>query len=390
MLIGTRAVGLGGAFAGLAGDPSGLWYNPGGLVTARRPNIQVTTTFIGIEEVRIDNARTERDGSELDPLDLGDLHIIGGSLGGVIGLGKRRPDKTYDHAVAFGLLTPSFRQVRQRRGATVNGTETRYERDLDDTVIWAGAGYGFRASDTFSLGFSAFYVHRSMDRADRVIRLTPTGTFNDSALEVSAGNIVLAVGAHLAVSDQWTLGLTLGAPGIPITASRKQRLTTLEGEDIVTSEEGGYRVPFTARLGGSWVLAKTSTLTADVSFHAPTEYELGRPAGVDVVERGVVINANLGFEYLLIDALSLALGAYTNFTSAPEIDAAPVADALPHIDMFGATLALGYFIEHSLLRVGVNASGGAGHDVIAAGAGFERIDITRWSVQLFIGTTFRY
>ncbi|MEN9833841.1 MAG: hypothetical protein RL011_34, partial [Pseudomonadota bacterium] len=40
VLVGTRAMGMGGAFAGIADDASGIYYNPGGLAFALSNDIQ--------------------------------------------------------------------------------------------------------------------------------------------------------------------------------------------------------------------------------------------------------------------------------------------------------------------------------------------------------------
>ena len=46
--IGGRAVGLGGAFVALASDPSGLYYNPAGIVDSRHHSVQISTNLYGL------------------------------------------------------------------------------------------------------------------------------------------------------------------------------------------------------------------------------------------------------------------------------------------------------------------------------------------------------
>src|SRR5262249_17907814 len=40
-----RATGMGGAFAGIADDPSGIYYNPGGLVSGNEVSVTDSTTY---------------------------------------------------------------------------------------------------------------------------------------------------------------------------------------------------------------------------------------------------------------------------------------------------------------------------------------------------------
>ena len=40
--LGGRAVGLGGAFVALGDDPSGIMYNPAGIVDATKTSVQIS------------------------------------------------------------------------------------------------------------------------------------------------------------------------------------------------------------------------------------------------------------------------------------------------------------------------------------------------------------
>ena len=48
-IVGGRAVGLGGAFCSIADDPSGIFYNPAGIVDSRHSSLQVSTNLYGFE-----------------------------------------------------------------------------------------------------------------------------------------------------------------------------------------------------------------------------------------------------------------------------------------------------------------------------------------------------
>jgi hypothetical protein len=55
-LLGDRALGMGGAWTGLADDPSAAYYNPAGLGTAARRSLSASMQLDGFEHVKIDSA----------------------------------------------------------------------------------------------------------------------------------------------------------------------------------------------------------------------------------------------------------------------------------------------------------------------------------------------
>jgi hypothetical protein len=93
------------------------------------------------------------------------------------------------------------------------------------------------------------------------------------------------------------------------------------------------------------------------------------------------------------------VGAFTNLSSADPIPRNPTREMLPHLHLYGGSLALGYFIKHSLLRLGVVAAYGKGHDVVAADtggrpgygeSGYLRLGLKRLLVHVYLASTFRY
>lgn len=413
MLLGTRAFGLGGAYAALANDPSGLFYNPGGMVGARRSNIQVSSTFFVVDDLRLDTEAMElSDSRDLESFGLDDLTIVGAIVGGIFGLGERRPDKTWNHALAVALMLPEFENLSQRRELVGAATTRRFERELQEGELWLSVGYSARVAEGVGLGLSAIYMHRYFDRTDRtLLRSTPypadapsTGFLEaDTLYSVSTGNLVFVGGVHFTLPEGFQLGVAVGSPGIPIShdgSLRYAERSTIGGhkEENYETDSGGVRVPFFVRVGGAWVWTRRMTVTADVTVHGPVDYDLldapGAAARAPVptsITREAVANVNVGVEYLFVEKLSLAVGFYTDLSSAPAIPESPTHDMLPRIDVFGGTMALGYFLEHSLLRIGLGYSRGVGYDVVRTDyGGYERAESRRQSFSIFVGSTFRY
>jgi len=430
--IGTRSVGLGGAFVGLGNDPSGLWINPAGLTFARRNDININTSFYGFEFLRQDLGEQEsqntKDAKDFSFFD--DLRVIPVTFGGVIGLGKQRPDKTFTHSIAFLFGYPNYSQLIQAREGVFTsaaGEERDYfKHDHNDRTLCSAVGYAVRISDRLSLGFGLFYVNRLLDRTDQSIhQFQPAAgvltEFSDTRTHLvhSSHSLMLNAGVRLDLSEAWSLGLSLQSPDIPLSGDSDleviaNRAIRDAGGDLVTSsdkldfaaDEVHTRRPLNLRLGFAFEYPETLTVTGDVIVYARTHYRIFNDTAVapylpmpSVVQRQAVVNARVGFEYLLIKQMSVAVGAFTNFSSAPDIPARPAREMLPHIHLFGGTLATGYYLKHSLIRLGFAVMYGSGHDVVAltpdwrAGQpspGYKRVGIDRLTLFAYLATTFRY
>ena len=430
--IGTRSVGLGGAFAGLGNDPSGLWINPAGLNFARRNDININTSFYGFEFLRQDLGEHEsqeaKDTKGFSFFD--DLRVIPVTFGGVIGLGQQRPDKTFTHAIAFLFGYPSYRQlIQDREGivSSIDGEERNYFKHThNDRTLCTGAGYAVRISDKLSLGFGIFYINRLLDRTDQTIhQFKPADgdsvEFSDTRTNLvhSSHALMLNAGVRLDLSEAWSLGASMQSPDIPVGGDSDLEVIANQairdaGGDLATgsqkldfmTDQVHTRRPLNLRLGFAFEYPETLTVTGDVIVYALTSYRIFDDVLAEPylpmpsrVERQAIVNARLGFEYLLHKRMSVALGAFTNFSSAPEIPAQPSKEMLPHIHLFGGTLATGYYLKHSLIRLGFAVMYGSGHDVVALSPdwrsdqpspGFKRVGIDRLTLFAYLATTFRY
>jgi len=151
---GSRAAGLGGAFAAIANDVHTLHYNPAGLVFLRRKEFSATHSL-------------------LHP-GLSDGSRIGSSL---IAYGQPL-------SFAAGTLGFGWREL--------DGADLVSERTLT-------LGYGRRISQKWALGFNFKQLYRHFN--------APSGTTSDSG-RVSPGRLAPAFASG---SSKWNIGLDLGA-----------------------------------------------------------------------------------------------------------------------------------------------------------------------------------
>ncbi|MBI3180373.1 MAG: hypothetical protein HYZ27_11970 [Deltaproteobacteria bacterium] len=422
-VVGGRAVGLGGAFTGIADDPSGLYYNPAGIVDVRGTSLQLSTSLYGFERGSIDDrVGLPVPGAENLRVEFTDLVIVPASAGFVRAFGPGGADGAPQHAYGVSVLVPSFRSFAVSTGDEV----ATYSRRVTDRELWSGAGYALRLRPGLSVGVSGYYILRTVVDLEQVTvsqDLAGGGQkFQtvDNDITFLTGTAVLMAGVKYRAGDRVTLGAALQSPSIHVHSRVTLRLAESASDpsaaggavssfEQVTVASGRADNAYAAalRVGAVYQEPYKLTVSADVSLHGPVSYTLvrvpeqhqARLPFTPRIEREGVINFNAGVEYLIIRDVSVAAGVFTYFASSPSIGPTPASDQPPHVDLLGLTMALGYFGKHSLSRFGVVYSFGAGHDVIPTSdvdrvlgspQEFRRVSYAQSFFYVFLSSTFRY
>lgn len=433
--LGGRAVGLGGAFTGLADDPSGIYYNPAGLVDVRQGNVQISTNLYGFEVADTFLAAVDRV-TDFDTV-VTELNIIPSSASFTSSLQTDEATGRSITTYGLGVFVPSYRNTSARTlsdlapiGGLPGCDRLAYQRTLLDRTFWFGGAIAHRLDDTWSVGASGFLAYRTL--RDQESTTCSVGDASSSTTFATAEtNVNLAVAAFILsfgikadLGDGWTLGLTVTSPSIRAFDYADLRVTRTsadpqqgqseffqrELDDLSANTKYGTGI----RLGGAYVLERSSTFTADLDFYAGTSYELFRiPADqrevrdaltlTSRIERNPVLNLAIGAEHLLLPKLSVSGGLFTNFTSAPQIPGEVgdsfASDRLPSVHAFGAATVVGWFTEHTLTRIGLVMSYGDGSDVVPRYAGinalgaqtdFVKVDYSRLFAFAFVSSTVRF
>lgn len=423
-IVGGRAIGLGGAFCALADDPSGLYYNPAGIADVRHTSLQVSSSLYGFESGTLDERLgLPVPGVENLDIEFTDLIVIPASAGYVNTFGAEREDGTAPHAYGVSVLVPSFRSFSA--GRSDGGTS--YRRRVTDRSLWSGAGYARKIGSRLRVGAAGFYVLRSVvDLEDLTASEEVLGgaadRFQTVANDISFvnGNALFLLGVKYTLDRRLHLGASLRSPSIPLHS--QARLAFASGDSDPTalpeprSEFGRIvldgvrsetRYGAALRAGAAWIEPYRFTVSADVMVHAPVSYKLiaiepelrGRLPFSPSIDRRTVVNFNAGAEYLVIRQVSVSAGVYSDFSSAPPIPQLPTRDQPPRVNLLGLTMALGYFGEHTLSRLGVLYSFGSGEDVIPRSdierlltdeQAFRRVSYAQSFFYVFLSSTFRY
>lgn len=429
--LGGRAVGLGGAFGAIASDPSGLFYNPAGIVNVNRNSVQISTNLYGLEISESFLSAFER---------IGDLNTVATELNVIPTTAsfvsvveedrKGRPITAY----GLGSFVPSYRSFNTSASPELAPEDQilgcrrlGYSRNLVDRTFMFGGSIAHRMNDVWRFGVSGFLAYRTL--TDQESSSCSSGTEQGTAfanaqsnLRLAVAALILSLGVQADLGNGFTVGVNVTSPSIrawdfadvslqQTTASPLTGQSTFlfeEEKDLDANTKWGPSI----RLAGAWVLPRRLTLSADVVFHLPTSYQLFELTDQNVlnalttvtdVERRFVANFNVGAEWLVSDPFSISLGAFSNFSSAPPIEknvATFQTDRLPHVNTFGGALVLGFFGgTFTLTRVGLTMSYGEGTDVVPDVAGlravggrpeFTRADVSQLFLFFFASSTFRY
>ncbi len=394
--LGQRALGVGGAFTGLADDPSAAYYNPAGLVWSGDSALSASLTLNAFDrQTIVEGYRTEVGRTSL-------RHEAGPSLPSSVGfvkrLGKQGPSGERAHAIGLSTFSIENRQlgfdveVQNRPGGDIATLSV----DRSARTFWQGISYAYRVSDALSFGLSGFLsLTRNLYREELVgaelgDALPEPGSFQaDRAsweshrVDANVKNLVTRFGALYQVTEQWRLGVMFQPPCIHVrgrASVRERRLASdlaeSSGSFFNTTQRGlaaHYPMPWEIRLGVSYRPQPFWTLTMDASLYGPTgskrnpvvavgdrkpDPDTGAVATVGRFEldrwhRKTSGNVSIGSELMLWEVIAVRAGLFTSLSAAPEVPAASTQYFAPDIHRFGGAISVG------LTRSGYDLSLGA-------------------------------
>ncbi|MFK7872696.1 MAG: hypothetical protein AB8C84_05920 [Oligoflexales bacterium] len=414
VLIGDRAIGLGGAFVGVSDDASGVFYNPAGLAFALSNDISGSANALYSRTVTYKGTIAGKDFVEES----------GGSLPSFFG-GLNKLDHIEKGLVfAFGIMTLDGEQKEQNDLIKENEAQVLSSRTCDDgtsgsnllhryhrvvnqkaTTSLYAAGAGYRISNNFSLGFGLNYygideltqVYQDVSQSESC-----TNNYTRRALNVRESLSAMAIqpvfGAQYVFGDV-ALGLTAKIGGayvsqlydvateglnlqlvsadntsveeanggmIPTKSTAGIQRTLIESE---SSNPLGSKYPDELRAGVAWFGSTRLLVTTDVIL---TTASKGEKEGVFAAvqdggaakdryyyERNQVLNAAAGMEYYVVPAVPVRVGIFTNNDARPEVSE-QYAGQNDHVDYSGASLFASWVQPNSQIGAGVVFQQGSG------------------------------
>ena len=383
VLVGERAVGLGGAFTALADDASGLYYNPAGIAFAQSNDISGSGNAYYKKSTEYSNVVMEQDYTEtasgmFAPF-LGILNKLDRFVPGLVGAfamytsdtelldqNDRWPDVVTGAAGTKASFLHGFHRVVQLRTTTSH--------------IALGAGY--RMSGRLSVGFGLRYttiseLSQDFQQSDSVIVDSAGGTYTITELKkrysntrssLEAKGLEPSFGVQMALGQSVSLGLSArkGAFVSQELTNASDTLETLQDDpassatitetassvDIKLSNPLG-KIPGEVRLGAAWFANPRLMACGDVSYYDPAT---NSPAAY---KRNAVLNYSAGAEYYVTPSVAMRGGFFTNNDSRPSLSTSKYTGGT-NVDYKGGSLFAAYIQPNSQISLGAVVQSGAG------------------------------
>ncbi len=384
-LIGTRAMGMAGAFTGVADDPSAAFHNPAGLGLIVRSSTSANLSVIAVEGWTFQGGY----GSAVGPADL--EHDAIPSLPLFVGFaqkfGDAGPDGVRQHGIALSVVRPGrvHRRFRVQISEPERGLADSISIEHTDNAQWYGVSYGVRLDPSFAVGIGGWLALRDIEHREEqfVARgIIPAGArrtadrlfARQSEATLSAIQLVFRAGVIWQADPQWRLGVMVQPAPISISTSaviRTRLARTGTGEPPAVEElsfvdredaSGDAPLPWQLRVGVSHAFSDTLALAADLALYAPIAsanapvQTFGPPTEDpetgDVPSPGLFIpsewyanmtaNLSVGFDALIAEVVPLQGGVFTDLSAAPSIEGPSPIYRPPQVHGIGASLAGGF------------------------------------------------
>jgi long-chain fatty acid transport protein len=355
-LPGVRAAALGGAYAALADDPTGGYYNPAGMAFAKESSLSVSANAFHRSTLTYEKALSGDDFSEhtqsIYPSFAGSLNRFG------------------PFAVGYSYLTLDSREIDQAdRFENVSedyGNLQTYSRTHQETQKSVGAGVSasLKLGGRLSVGLSQFGYYRSFSASTHQLA------------ELNGGGLLIAdtkyEGKNMGLLTVAGLMARLGPMSIGLVGRFPQAISdeavvhtdviyeppgdTVEPEIGKTDVDSTFfeeMMPRTYQLGLAWLPGRAFTLSTEVLYHEGIANS--DPDSV-VPPLEPMLNYSVGVEAKLAK-LAVRLGAFTDNSMTLE----PVEGEMnqpTHVDFIGLSGGLG--IETKQYDIGVTLTKKAG------------------------------
>ncbi|MDQ2070052.1 OmpP1/FadL family transporter [Natronospira bacteriovora] len=363
VLIGNRASAMGGAYTAISDDPSGLYYNPAGIVHADQLNLSGSvnawhSTRVVYKDVLGEGQDWQRESGTLIPNFFGITQPIGP---GVFGFSYVVTDAIQEDQ------DQTFTQLPNRDRFTINLNNNQW-------VYKLGPSYAIRVNEQLSVGASFYFHFRDQEEINNQLIVVDAGTgpgAGDSDIEwryLQTQNdewgIKPVIGVMWEPHDRLAIGSSirwtnvLGAENyIQFTchgSSLSESTLCPEGDiDYVEARDNIRRDhPWEWRVGAAWFHSPRLVISGDFSYHSAF-HDAVRGANGREVE--ATWNAAMGVEYYLRNDLALRGGLFTNNANTPS-----EVVQYDHVNMLGFSASVARFTRNSSLDLGFSYAAGRG------------------------------
>lgn len=395
-LVGQRAVGMGGAFTGLANDPSAAYYNAAALTNLSSNQLEVGLPILAFDYVRIYGGLVPN--VAIREVNSFGLLALPTMLGVAAGLGSRDEEGRQPFVFGGSVLIPHLRQLSFRQTSGTNETSAFHLLQDNEQSTMIGGSVAARV-DKWAFGLSLYYIHQNVSwlntRAGTLSTCTEGVCVADrayttnTAVEGWAGSISPRLGILYQPNKKWSFGLNIvfssfkmfGSASLRSGSSFASAAGIIQPPFVQTGKVGFDRPsPWEFRFGIAHKPKPRLQLAMDVTFFLPENFKMlsGIPEAESVypvnVRRRFTMNVNLGVEFMIKRALPLRFGMFTNLSAAPRVRLDASGQSLvsetrrcsdvacqEYMNTGGLTVSLGVTVWKFALDFGVYGSYGRGY-----------------------------
>jgi len=319
ILPGDKSAGMGGAATALVGDVSSAsFYNP---ATLAELDGSAFSAAVGIYK-KYDTVYGKEEDYTKAPLraNIGFFRSLPASSGSMIRFG--------DYSACLSIVVPDYDNFKGDLKNTTNSVSTL---SYVDESLWVGGSLSKKLDDVSSLGLTVYYTARNYTRSaqDRSYAGTDSKVFT-SEKAIIQNALVPIVGYFYNYSSDLKFGASLRIPAFPIqgTGSLYETFSdsAVPGSTKNLSLDGlssPIQIPGKLSFGISYLYDPTLQLTGDFSVYEATSYpDLVTTEGAAITyQHRQIANGSLGLEKAFFEWFKVRLGAFTNFSAHPDVDA---------------------------------------------------------------------
>lgn len=383
-LIGDRATGMGGAYTAVADDPSGLYYNPAGIVYSTGRNLSASlnayyNTFKKYDNV-IGGKGWNRKSTSLLPNFFGIVQPLGSFKFG------------FSYAVPDSIKEDQD-QTWYGKFPTVHGVDAvKYTINFnnEDNTYLFGPSIAKEISGNFSAGFTLYLYHRSAQSINNQHILLQDGRYEwtNQYIEKVERGFKPILGCMFTPVEKLALGLSVGRTFIYGYSMNSQEIfkdaNALTANDFTItygSDTTARDRPWEIRFGAAYFPSSSLILSFDTAYYT----KVSDPANGDKVS---VLNAAVGTEYFLNRSWALRGGLYTNIANTPELDPSRYNQD-EKVDLYGMSLSISSFTRNASITLGGNVSKGSGDaQILTNTTSMQTLDVTGW--MIFLSSSYSY
>ncbi len=383
ILIGDRASTLGGAFTGIADDPSGTFYNPAGITYASSEGLSGSSNTLHFTSISYKNAVGEKFNFDRFSANLLPNYFAMLRKWGELTLGFSYvvPDSTIEHQdqVFIELGEGKLRQF--------------FNLHHQDVTSMIGPSLSLRVMDRIALGMTFYHVSREQRVQYNQYIQSPTVISDETGQPISLlaphlsqwqyqniseqnSGFMPKIGLMWSPLEKFSFGVTLSRIFLYHTRYEQIVFKYPEGtadKGVITKNDPPTRAfPYHITWGMAYFPSPFLLLSSDMDYYLANEKD-----------KLSILNYAFGAEYFFSESHAIRLGFFSNKTNVPT-PASASASSSQSIDMYGTTLGYSLYSKSSTITAGVLYSLGEGKAKLGAGIR----DYTQQNLTLLLSASY--